>query len=88
MKSEYQITVEALEIEFRKALTRDGWTEWQAEKFIDAQRRTGFLRRDTPPEMLGIAELFCAIPPASGFGPVIPPIPTPPRPKTRHAPQP
>lgn len=88
MSHDYQITVEELEVLMREALTTAGFSPPYLERYVSAQKSWGYLRPSTPPDILALAEIHYTLPPAGGFGPVIPPAPTPPRPKTSHAPPP
>lgn len=75
MSHHYQITVEELEELMRDALVKSGFEPEFLERYIEAHRKFGWLRPGTKPELLSLAELHYTIPPATGFGPVIPPMP-------------
>ncbi len=77
MKAAFQNSVENLESVMRQALVADGWSPCAVEGYVAAQKRHGWLRPSTPPAQLDAAELFYALPPASGFGDQSPPRITP-----------
>lgn len=85
MKATYQITVEELAELMAQALRQCGFQDDYAERYLDAHRKYGWLRPGTNPEILALAELHYTLPSAEMLGPVLPPIPAPPRPKTRHS---
>lgn len=86
MTSPYQITIDELAALMATALTQCGFPADYQARYIEAHRKHGWLRPNTPPDILALAELHYTLPSAEMLGPVIPPIPAPPRPKTRHAP--
>lgn len=75
MSHDYQITVESLEVLINQALITAGFDASSRERYISAQKNFGWLRPNTPPDLLALAEIHYTLPPASGFGPVIPPAP-------------
>lgn len=75
MSHDYQITVESLEVLINEALVTAGFDAGSRERYILAQKNFGWLRPKTPPDILALAEIHYTLPPANGFGPVIPPAP-------------
>lgn len=77
MSEHYQITVAELETLMREALAKAGFRPDYLERYVKAHKNFGWLRPNTPSDILAMAEIHYTIPPASGFGPVIPPAPVP-----------
>lgn len=77
MSHDYQITVESLELLMNEALITAGFEASYRERYISAHKNYGWLRPKTPPDILALAEIHFTLPPASGFGPLIPPSPKP-----------
>lgn len=77
MSHDYQITVESLEVLMREALVTAGFQPDHVERYVSAHKNCGWLRPSTPPGILALAEIHYTLPPASGFGPAIPPAPYP-----------
>jgi hypothetical protein len=75
MSHHYQITVAELETLMRDALSAAGFAPDYLERYVEAHKNFGWLRPNTSEEILALAEIHYTLPPASGFGPVIPPLP-------------
>lgn len=75
MRRPYKINVVELEVLITEALEKNGFSESAIERYVDAHRNCGWLRPSTPQDILDLAELHFTLPPAAGFGSVIPPAP-------------
>lgn len=75
MSRHYQITIAELETLMREALQRAGFDGEYLERYVAAHRNFGWLKPGTSDEILALAEIHYTIPPAGGFGPLIPPAP-------------
>lgn len=75
MSRDYKITVEDLETLIRETLANCEFSPESVERHVTAQKNYGWLRPNTPSDILALAEIHYTLPPAGGFGPLIPPPP-------------
>jgi hypothetical protein len=79
MSHPYQITVSELEGLMRQALKQCDFPPDYQERYVAAHQKYGWLRPETHPDILALAEIHYTLPSIESLGPIIPPIPTPPR---------